>query len=122
MADVTMCEELAKNRAYLLRMGGVEISAMKLEGYKATQLGGTISPINVSAGGSKVEGDDWLIIVKDKNNIVMPYEVWVKQVAGEINKASGSNVNTISVLTGGEPILTSGKPIVFEAKVVEEKK
>jgi hypothetical protein len=115
MSEETEYVQLSKNRAYLLRMGGVEISAMKLEGYKAIQLGGTVSPINVSASGSKVEGDDWLLVVKDKNNIVMPYEVWVKQVAGEINRLSGSNVNTISVLTSGETI-------VSVAKVVEEKK
>jgi len=116
MAEDTECRELSKNRAYLLRMGGVEISAMKLEGYKAIQLAGTLSPISVGAEGSKVEGDDWLIVVKDKNNIVMPYDVWVRQVAGEIKKASGSNVNTISVLTSGEPVVTETKTVNIEKK------
>lgn len=35
MPDITEYVELAKNRAYLLKMGDVEISALKLEGYKA---------------------------------------------------------------------------------------
>lgn len=93
----TEFKELSKNRAYLLRMGDVEVSAIKLEGYKAIQLGGTLSPISVRAGGSKAEGDDWLLVVKNKNQITMPYEVWVNQMAQEIGKATGSNVNTISV-------------------------
>ena len=107
MSDVSGCIELAKNRAYLLKMGDVEISALKLEGYKASQLGGTISPISVSAGGSRVEGDDWLLVVKDKDNVVMPYPLWVKKVANEINRITGSNINTISVLTSGDASVTS---------------
>jgi hypothetical protein len=99
MSKETECKELKKNRAYLLNIGNVEISALKLEGYKATQLGGTLSPVNVSLGGAQVEGDDWLIIVKDEKNIVMPYNVWVSQIAEELNKATGSNVNTISVVS-----------------------
>jgi len=70
-----------------------------LEGYKAIQLGGTVSPVNIALGGSKKEGDDWLLIVKDRNKIAMPYEVWTKQMAQEINKISGSNVSTISVVS-----------------------
>ena len=102
MSDITKCEELYKNRAYLLMMGDVQISAMKLEGYKASQLGGTVSPIGLSVGGNKVEGNDWLVVVKDKNDIVMPYDVWVNKLAKEISAVTGSNVNTISVLTSGD--------------------
>ena len=101
MPEETEFKELSKNRAYLLRMGGVEVSAIKLEGYKAIQLGGTLSPISMGAGGSKAEGDDWLLVVKNKKQITMPYEVWIKQMAQEIGKATGSNVNTISVASSG---------------------
>lgn len=107
MSDITECEELAKNRAYLLKMGDVQISALKLEGYKASQLGGTLSPTSLGVEKSNVEGDDWLLIVKDKNNIVMPYGVWVAKVASEISRITGSNVNTISVLTSGDTRITS---------------
>jgi hypothetical protein len=99
MSGKTEFKELSKNRTYLFKTGGVEITAMKLEGYKAIQLGGTISPVNVGVGGSKEEGDDWLLIVKDRNDIVMPYEVWAKQVAQEITRISGSNVSTVSIVS-----------------------
>jgi hypothetical protein len=97
MSDKIECKELAKNRAYLLRIGGVEFSALKLEGFKVTQLAGTVSPTNLGLSGSKVEGDDWLILVKDADNIVMPYGVWVRKVAKAIESASGSSVKTIGV-------------------------
>jgi len=100
MSEETEFKELSKNRAYLLKIGGTEICAIKLEGYKAIQLGGTISPVSVGAAGSKVEGDDWLVIAKDSNAIVMPYEVWVKKVVSEIARVSGSSVSTISVVDG----------------------
>jgi hypothetical protein len=99
LSEKTEFKELAKNRTYLLKTGDAEITAMKLEGYKAIQLGGTVSPVNIALGGSKKEGDDWLLIVKDRNKIAMPYEVWTKQMAQEINKISGSNVSTISVVS-----------------------
>jgi hypothetical protein len=99
MSEKTEFKELSKNRTYLLKTGEVEITAMKLEGYKAIQLEGTISPVSIGAGGSKEEGDDWLLIVKDKNDIVMPYEVWAKQMAQEITRISGSNVSTVSVVS-----------------------
>ena len=99
MSEKTEFKELSKNRTYLLKTGEVEITAMKLEGYKAIQLGGTISPVSIGAGGSKEEGDDWLLIVKDRNDIVMPYEVWAKQMAQEITRISGSNVSTVSVVS-----------------------
>ena len=109
MTDVTVCEELAKNRAYLLKMGNIEISALKLEGYKASQLGGTISPLNMGVEKSNVEGDDWLLIVKDENKKVLPYGVWVAQVAKEVSKVSGSNIGTVSVLTSGDTKVVSAK-------------
>lgn len=102
MSDVTECIELAKNRAYLLKMGDVQISALKLEGYKASQLGGTLSPTNISAQKANVEGDDWLLVVKDKNDIVMPYSIWVNKLANEISVVTGSPINSISVLTSSE--------------------
>lgn len=108
MSDITECEELVKNRVYLLKMGDVQISALKLEGYKASQLGGTLSPTNISAQKGSVEGNDWLLIVKDKNDIVMPYAVWVNKLANEISVVTGSNVNTVSVLTSGDTIHTGG--------------
>ena len=109
MPDDTECKELAKNRAYQLKVGSVEISALKLEGFKASQLGGTISPVSMSAQGSKAEGDDWLVVVKDKNNIVMPYDVWTKQVAKEIHNASGSNVQTLSMVVSSDAVIVSPK-------------
>jgi hypothetical protein len=116
MPKETEFKELSKNRAYLLRMGGVEVSAIKLEGYKAIQLGGTLSPISVSAGGGKAEGDDWLLVVKNKNQITMPYEVWVKQMAQEIGRATGSKVNTISVASSGSAGLSSSVAVRKEEK------
>lgn len=101
MPDETKFRELSKNRAYLLYIGGVEILAIKLEGFKAIQLGAALSPMEVDVGGTKTEASDWLTIVKDKNQITMPYEVWVKQMAQEISKATGSSVNTISVASSG---------------------
>jgi len=97
MTDETEFKELSKNRAYLLRIGGIEVAAMKLEGYKAIQLGGTLSPYGVGGGGGKAEGDDWLLVVKDENKITMPYEAWVKQAVQEIGKATGSNIGTVSL-------------------------
>jgi hypothetical protein len=104
--EKTECKELSKGRAYMLKIGGVEISALKLEGYKASQLGGTVSPLGVGASGSKAESDDWLLVVKDKEGITMPYDVWAAKVASVISKASGSNVGTISVVSG--EVVTSG--------------
>jgi hypothetical protein len=102
MSDIIKYKELAKNRAYLLTMGDVQISALKLEGYKASQLGGTISPTSIGAQKTNIEGDDWLLVVKDKNDIVMPYSVWVNKLANEISVVTGSPINTISVLTSNE--------------------
>ena len=121
MSEKTEFLELKKNRAYQLKISGTEISAMKLEGYKATQLGGTVSPYSIGVGGSKAEGDDWLVIVKDRNEIVMPYEVWVTQVASEIATVSGSNVSTISVVSSEPPCQTKIVNSVDElAKAIEE--
>ena len=53
MSDKTTVKELKKNRAYRITMGGVEIVALNLEGFKATQLGGTLSPWEVAAGGEQ---------------------------------------------------------------------
>lgn len=97
MTDETEFKELSKNRAYLVYIGGVEILALKLEGFKATQLGGTLSPMQVGVGGMQVQAGDWLLIVKDKNQITMPYDVWGRQVAQEISKATGSSIATVSV-------------------------
>ena len=107
MSKETECKELQKNRAYVLTVGDVEISALKLEGFKAIQLGGTVSPINVGVGGSKVEGDDWLVIVKNKDNIAMPYQVWAQQVANELSKATGSTISSVSVVSGDIKVETS---------------
>ena len=96
----TKVKELAKNRAYLVYFGEVEILALKLEGFKATQIGGTLSPVAVAVEGKQLEASDWLTVVKDKNQITMPYDVWARQVALEISKATGSSVNTISVTSG----------------------
>lgn len=121
MPEETEFQELKKNRAYLLKIGGTEISAMKLEGYKATQLGGTVSPYSVGVGGSKVEGDDWLIVVKDRNDIAMPYEVWANQVTQAISKLSGSNVSTVSVVTSVPSYKTKIVNSIEElAKALEE--
>lgn len=100
MSNETEFNEIKKGRVYQLKVGGIEISAMKLEGYKATQLGGTVSPLSVGASGSKVETDDWLIIAKDKDNVAMPYEVWVQKAAQAISEVSGSNIGTVSVVSG----------------------
>lgn len=97
MSDKTKVTELSKNRAYLVNFGGVEILALKLEGFKATQLGAIVSPMGVNVDGKKAEANDWLALVKDKNQITMPYDVWANQLAHEISKATGSSVNTISV-------------------------
>jgi hypothetical protein len=102
MSDNIKYKELAKNRAYLIMMGDVQISALKLEGYKASQLGGTISPYSVGAQKTNIEGDDWLLVVKDKNDIVMPYSVWANKLANEISVVTGSSVNTVSVLVSNE--------------------
>ena len=99
LSEKTEFKELAKNRAYLLKTGEVEITAIKLEGYKAIQLAGTLSPVSIGAGGSKEEGDDWLLVVKGENQIVMPYEIWTKRMAQEITNISGSAVSTISVVS-----------------------
>ena len=99
MSEKTEFKELSKNRAYLIKTAGVEISATKLEGYKAVQLGGTVSPVSVGIGGSKQEGDDWLLIVKDRNNIVMPFDVWTKRMAQDISEVTGSSINSITVVS-----------------------
>jgi hypothetical protein len=121
MSDNIKYKELAKNRAYLLMMGDVQISALKLEGYKASQLGGTISPTSIGAQKTNIEGDDWLLVVKDKNDIVMPYSVWVNKLANEISLVTGSSINTISVLTSNEVKVNEGVGIAIEAKVSVEK-
>jgi hypothetical protein len=97
MSDETKIVELEKNRAYLVKFGKVEILALKLEGFKATQLGGTLNPLQVNVGGTKAEVNDWLITVKSKDQITMPYEVWAYQVAQEISRVTGSSVNTITI-------------------------
>lgn len=119
MSDVIKYEELAKNRAYLLTMGNVQISALKLEGIKASQLGGTISPTSFGIQKGNVEGNDWLVFVKDKNDIVMPYGVWVNKLANEISVVTGSPINSISVLTSNE--VNCGVGIGIAAKVSVEK-
>jgi hypothetical protein len=63
--------------------------------------------MEVDLGGSKTEGDDWLLVVKDKNQITMPYEVWVKHTAQEISKATGSSINMISVASSGGTAVSS---------------
>ena len=117
MSDNIKCKELAKNRAYLLMMGDVQISALKLEGYKASQLGGTISPYRVGAEKTNIEGADWLLIVKDKNDMVMPYSVGANRLANEISMATGSSVNTVSVLTRNEVKANGEVGIGMTAKV-----
>jgi hypothetical protein len=97
MSSETKVKELSKNRAYLVNFGGVEILVLKLEGFRATQLGALLSPIGVNIEGKQAEANDWLALVKDKNQITMPYEVWVSQIARELSRATGSSVNTISV-------------------------
>lgn len=99
MSKKTECKQLLKNRAYSLTIGDIELTALKLEGIKATQLGGTINPMGVSLGGQQVEGDDWIIIVK-KEGISVPYSVWSQQVASQLLNATGSNVGTFSVVSG----------------------
>jgi hypothetical protein len=116
MSEKTEVKEISKNRAYLLYIGGVEILAMKLEGFKAIQLGAALSPMEVDVGGTKMEASDWLTIVKDKNQITMPYEVWVKQMAQEISKATGSSVNTISVASSGGITLSASAIVRKEEK------
>lgn len=54
MSNKTECKELVKNRAYILNIDGLEISALKLEGFKASQLDGELSP--TSAGAHKNSG------------------------------------------------------------------
>ncbi len=107
MSRETSVEELSKKRAYKLSIGGYEIVAMKLEGYKALQVAGTLSPIAVGVKGAKVEGDDWLVIVKDPKGIVQPIETWAKQVSVQIKEVSGgAMVNTVSVLNPSLPYET----------------
>jgi hypothetical protein len=114
----TKFKELSKDRAYLVYIGGVEILALKLEGFKTTQIGGTLSPMGVGVEGKKAEASDWLTIVKDKDQITMPYEVWVGKLAQEISKATGSSVNTISVVSS---VPSSGSfGVSMKAKVTVE--
>ena len=100
MSQKTEFEVLAKDKAYILTVGGVEIIAMKLEGFKAIQMAGTIGLTNVGLSGGQTVINDWLTIVKDKDNLTMPYDVWVKKVAEEIGKATGSSVSGVSVASG----------------------
>lgn len=109
MSDKTECKELAKNRAYQLKIGDVEFSALKLEGFKAIQMAGTMTPVSIGAQGAKTEGDDWLIVVKNKDNKVMPYGVWAKLVAEQIHNVSGSNVQHLSVAVSSDAVITSPK-------------
>ena len=88
---------LSKNRAYKLSIGGNEIVALKLEGYKASQLGGVLTTIGVGMEGNKAEMDDWLVVVKDERGIVQPMDVWAEKVSREIANVSGSTVGTVSV-------------------------
>jgi|SRR5208282_4079205 len=123
MSDIK-CEELAKNRAYLLTIGDVQISALKLEGIKTSQLGGTISPTSFGLQKGNIEGNDWLVFVTDKNKITMPYDVWVNKLANEISIVTGSPINTISVLTSNEVKLNDycvGKDAVTAEKIDNKK-
>ncbi len=115
MTNDTTMKELAKGRAYLVKMGGVEILALKLEGFKATQLEAALSPMAVDIGGKQAESNDWLMIVKTKDQIAMPYDVWARQVALGISKATGSSISTISVATSGD-IVTAGSADVRKDK------
>jgi hypothetical protein len=113
---------LLKDRGFLIYMGGVEILALKLEGFKTIQIGGVLSPIGVGIEGQKAETSDWLALVKDKNQITMPYDVWAKQVAQEISKATGSSVNTISVVSSVPANATAGIGVRGSATVKEVEK
>ncbi|TSA57369.1 hypothetical protein D4R42_01720 [bacterium] len=99
MSEETKFEQLAKGKAYKLFIGGYEIVCIKLEGFKAWQLAGTVSPIVIEAKAGKIEGDDWLVIVKDPQGIVQPIQNWAKQISTEIANVSGSPIGTVSVLS-----------------------
>jgi len=100
LSQETELEELAKNRAYVLTVGGVKIVAMKFEDFKALQPAGRVGLTNIGLSGSQTERNDWLVVVTDMNNLTMPSEVWVKKVAAEISTVTGSNINGISVVSG----------------------
>jgi len=98
-AEDIQIKELSKGRAYQLSIAKVEVVALKLEGFKARQVGAVLSPLEVKAEAryKGEEGNDWLIVVKDRDNIVMPYSTWEDRLRGAIQHASGAQVGTISL-------------------------
>ena len=118
MSGDTQFRELSKERAYWFRLGGIEFMAVKLEGFKASQVGGTLNPIDVrvSFERSRAESDDWIVVVKDKSGIVSPLNVWAVQAAKAITNASGSNVGTVSVVSSGSASLPASFTIPEKKK------
>lgn len=98
MSEETYVEELYPKRAYKRSIGSAEIVAMKLEGYKASEVGGAIFSTGAEVKAGKAETNDWLVVVKDPRGIVQPMEGWVKNVSNAITDASGNEVQNVSVV------------------------
>jgi hypothetical protein len=88
---------------YLVNFGGVEFLVIQLKGFKTVDLGAILSQIMVGIKGKKAESSDFLILVKDQNQITQPYDVWANRFAQEISNVTGSGVNTISVASNATP-------------------
>ena len=97
MPEEEIClKELGKGRGLHLKVGDTDFVALKLEGMKATNIGGKVTAVGVGAEGERVERNDWLIIVKDSEGIYSE-DVWKMKAARAIANASGTYVNDVTL-------------------------
>lgn len=106
MSEQISVEELRKNKAYRLLIADREIVAMKLADYGALKFRKFLRPMTVGSEAGDVEGDDWLLIVKDSKDLPQPLDVWVRKVSDIITEASGAAVGTLGVVVSSDILST----------------
>ena len=96
-------EEIKKNRCYKISLLDHIFVALKLEGFKSGELSGVLSYIGIKAGHKGEEENNWFVIVKDRNDIVLPYSEWENKVREVITEASGSIPSSITIASSISP-------------------
>lgn len=94
--EIVVTEELGRGKAYRIKMGDTNIVALKLEGFRAQNIGGAVSTMGIGVEGERVESNDWLILVKDSEGVYTD-DVWKKKVANGIANVSGTYVDNITI-------------------------
>jgi endo-1,4-beta-mannosidase len=103
MSEETSFRWLEKKKVGQLKIGNAEIVFIKLEGVKASEIGGTVAvqpATGVGVGMERKTGEisDYLILVNSSGE-TMPYNVWEgikEQAVNKITNISG-NVGNVSV-------------------------